>query len=87
MARNRKSDDKKPVHTIRSTAPGSVLELNIWENEVTVDSGRQITVQAVSFSRSYKDGADWKKTSNLRKGDLLTLAHMLGQAFDWLTDE
>lgn len=86
MARKRQ-EEKKPVHTIRSTAPGSVLELNVWENQVTVDSGRTIEVHAVSFSRSYKDGSDWKKTSNLRKGDLLTLAHMLGQAFDWLSEE
>jgi len=84
---SRRSSVKKPVHTIKVTGPGSVLEVSVWENQIQVESGREITVEAVSFSRSYKDGADWHKSQNLRKQDLLVVANMLQRTFNYLTEE
>ena len=81
------SEAKKPVKTFKSTGPGSVLEVSVWRNTIQVEGGREIEVDAVSFSRSYKDGPDWKKTSNLRKVDLLAIAHLLTKTFDFLTEE
>lgn len=64
-----------------------MLEVSIWENQIKVENDREITVEAISFSRSYKDGPDWKKTQNLRKQDLLTMAFLLQRTFDYLTEE
>lgn len=87
MARRTKDEPKKPVHVERVTGPGSVLEVSCWKNTVEVESGREIEVDAITISRSYKDGSEWKKTQNLRKADLLTVSHMLERAFDYLIEE
>ena len=59
------------------------LEVSVWENQIDTDDGEK-TAFAVSFQRSYKDGKEWKRTQALRATDCLVLAHLLGQAFDWI---
>ena len=62
----------KPVKSIRYGA----IEASIWENEH--DDGKKS--HAVTFSRSYKDGDDWKTSTSFRVEHLLLLAKAADQA-------
>lgn len=68
----------KPIHEIRI---GSV-KAAIWENDTT--NG---TRHAVSFSRIYKDGDQWKHTENFRRDELLVLAKVADLAHTWIVEQ
>ena len=59
----------RPVQTIRY---GSVRAA-IWKREVDLGNNSR-PMYSVTFTRSYKDGNDWKDSSSFGPEDLLTLA-------------
>ncbi len=66
-----------PAHKIRI----GNLQATIWRN--TSEKGNWYSVVP---SRSYKNGDDqWRETDALGQDDCLTMAHLLKQAFDWIT--
>ena len=62
--------DNRPAQSIRY---GS-LEAAIWRNQ-----GESGDFLNTTFSRSYKQGEDWKQTDSFRESDLPTLSKL---AFD-----
>ena len=66
-----KKETKRPAYEIRI---GSVLAA-IWKNET--DKGVRYNV---TFSRLYKDGAQWKSAESFGKDDLLVLAKIANEA-------
>src|SRR5437773_10435309 len=66
---------KKPVHDLRL----GLIKAAIWENMVA-DTVRY----NVTFSRIYKDGAEWKASDTFGRDDLLVLAKVADQAHTWI---
>jgi hypothetical protein len=59
----------RPVHTIRYGA----VRAAIWRNVVD-DGNASRPMYNVTFSRSYKDGNEWKDSASFGPDELLTLA-------------
>lgn len=72
----------KPVHTVRY---GNVRAA-IWRNVVDLGSNSR-PMYGVTFSRSYKDGNDWKDTSGFGLDDLLLLAKAANDAHTWIAGQ
>ena len=70
--------NNKPVHEIRL----GTIKAALWEN-----SAANGTRYAVTFSRLYKDGAQWKHAENFRRDDLLVLAKVADQAHTWIASQ
>lgn len=69
----------RPVHTVRYGA----IQAAIWRN--IVDNGNASRpMYSVTFSRSYKDGNNWKATSSFRLEDLLVLAKAMNDAHTFI---
>ena len=68
----------KPAHEIRING----LKATIWKNDT--EKGPRYTT---TFTRSYKDGEEWKTTDNYGREDLLLLAHMAKEAFAWIAKQ
>jgi hypothetical protein len=64
-----------PVHTIRY----GTLRAAIWKREVDLGNNSR-PMYSVTFTRSYKDGDDWKDSSSFGPDDLLTLAKIANDA-------
>jgi hypothetical protein len=77
----RKSDKgaSLPLHTIRY----GVLRAAIWKREVDLGNNSR-PMYSVTFSRSYKDGNDWKDSSSFGPDDLLTLAKIANEAHTFI---
>ena len=77
----RKSDKSSnpPVHTIRYGA----LRAAIWKREVDLGNSSR-PMYSVTFTRSYKDGNDWKDSSSFGPDDLLTLAKIADEAHTFI---
>jgi hypothetical protein len=77
----RKSDRaaNPPVHTIRYGA----LRGAIWKREVDLGNNSR-PMYSVTFTRSYKDGNDWKDSSSFGPDDLLTLAKIATDAHTFI---
>ena len=69
------SPRKRPVQEVRL---GSI-KAAIWENPVG-----DVVRHNVTFSRIYKDGADWKSSDTFGRDDLLVLAKVADQAHSWI---
>jgi hypothetical protein len=69
--RTKREKENKPVETIRYGA----ISASIWKNET--DNGTWFNV---TFSRSYKDGKEWKHADSFGRDDLLTLAKVANEA-------
>ena len=69
------TETNKPAHEIRING----IRATIWKNET--EKGPRFNT---TFERSYKDGEQWKQTQSYGSADLLVLARMLEQAFDWI---
>lgn len=63
--------ENKPYAKIRY----GTIAAAIWQRE-----GEKGTWYNVTFSRSYKDGKDWKHTDSFGRDDLLTLAKLANEA-------
>jgi hypothetical protein len=71
----------RPVHTIRYGA----VRAAIWRN--VVDNGNASRpMYNVTFSRSYKDGDEWKDASSFGPDNLLELAKAANEAHTWIHD-
>ena len=77
MTKNNKTatESNKPAHEIRHGG----LRVTIWGNKTEAGIRYNVT-----HEKSYKDGEQWKKTQTYGSADLLVLARMLEQAFDWI---
>jgi len=64
-------EKKKPVETVRI----GCVSASIWENKTEHGSRYNVT-----FSRSYNDGNEWKRTESFGRDDLLLLAKMANEA-------
>jgi hypothetical protein len=69
------SPRKKPAHEVRLGA----IKAAIWENSVG-----DIVRHNVTFSRIYKDEAEWKTSDSFGRDDLLVLAKVADQAHTWI---
>src|SRR6266540_755358 len=69
------SPRKKPVHELRL----GLIKAAIWENM----SGDTLRYN-VTFSRIYKDEAEWKTSDTFGRDDLLVLAKVADQAHTWI---
>lgn len=78
---------KKPVVSFGPYPTGSaMIEVAVWEN--TVGEGKEERlVYSVSFTRSYNDGKEWKKTGSVRVQDIPFLIHGLQKAMDWIIEQ
>ena len=84
------TDKKTPVASFGpySSGGGSTIELSIWENTIKVQNGeKEAKVYAVSFSRNYREGEEWKKTKNLRLQDISILQYCLRKAEEWMREK
>jgi hypothetical protein len=72
----------RPAHTIRYGA----VRAAIWRN--VVDNGNASRpLYCSTFSRSYKDGDNWKESSTFGADDLLLLAKAADEAHTWITKQ
>ncbi len=72
----------RPVHTIRYGA----VRAAIWRN--MVDNGNASRpIYNVTFSRSYKDGNEWKESSTFGQDDLLVLAKAMDDAHTFIQQQ
>ena len=55
------------------------IKAAIWENSVS-----DIVRYNVTFSRIYKDQAEWKASDSFGRDDLLVLAKVADQAHTWI---
>jgi hypothetical protein len=68
-----------PVHTVRY----GTVRAAIWRN--VVDNGNATRpLYCVTFSRSYKDGDEWKESSSFGSDDLLVLAKIANDAHTFI---
>ena len=71
----------RPVHTIRYGAVRAV----IWRNVADNDKASR-PMYNVTFSRSYKDGNEWKNNTSFGVDDLLELAKAANESHTWIWD-
>jgi hypothetical protein len=69
----------RPVHTIRYGA----VRAAIWRNMIDAGNASR-PVYNVTFSRSYKDGDQWKETASFGADDLLVLAKAANDAHTYI---
>jgi hypothetical protein len=68
---------EKPIHKISVGA----IQVAVWENQ-----GKEGNVfNSVSLQKTYKQGEEWKKTSNLKQNDLPKAVLALQKAFEYLS--
>jgi hypothetical protein len=72
----------RPVHTIRY---GSVRAA-IWRNMIDAGNASR-PIYNVTFSRSYKDGDQWKESASFGADDLLLLAKVANDAHTYIYDQ
>ena len=72
------SPRKKPIQALRL----GLIKAAIWENNV----GENVRYN-VTFSRIYKDEAEWKTSETFGRDDLLVLAKLADQAHTWICTE
>lgn len=69
-----KSKDE-PAHRVRFGR----IQAAVWQNDT--EQGVRFNT---TFSRSYKDGEEWKHTESFGRDDLLAVAEAARQAFNWI---
>ncbi len=67
-----------PVHKLRIGA----VQASIWQNE-----GQSGAFYNVQFSRSYKDGEEWKHTEHFNHDDLMNVAKLAERAEAWIAGQ
>ena len=72
---------QKPVKVIRLRGISASVFANRAKSE-----GRDITFHKVSVQRSYKDGDDWKQTTNFGRDDLPIVKVVLQRAWEFILD-
>ncbi len=59
------------------------VSATVWKN-ITEKDGKSREWHSIKFERAYKDGDEWKSTSNLRAMDLPKAVVVLNKAFEYL---
>jgi hypothetical protein len=70
---------KKPVHSIRLSAN----EVAIWANPN--DAG--VIYYNATFSRTYKDGEEFRNADSFGRDDLLVVAKLADRAHTWMCEQ
>jgi hypothetical protein len=88
-AGNGNGEKKKPVISWRyPTDRTTTIEVAVWPNMITLQSGEQVQVYSVTVQRSYKDQTgNWCKNGSYRGHDLPVLLHALQKAHTWILDQ
>lgn len=76
----------KPIHSMDYPTHGGQISIGIWENLVG-DGDDKRTIYAVSVSRSYNDGKEWKNTKSFRGVDLPVVIVGLQDAYHWILSQ
>lgn len=72
----------RPVHVVRYGA----IKGAVWRN--VVDNGNATRpMYNVTFTRSYKDGDDWRDSSSFGHEDLLVLGKVANDCHTWIHDQ
>jgi len=66
---------EKPAHEIRF----GYIKAAIWKNETASGSRYNVT-----FSRSYREGEEWKSSDSFGRDDLLLVSKIADQAHSWI---
>jgi hypothetical protein len=69
------NDHPKPVHEVRL----GVIKAAVWRNET--ENGPRFNT---TFSRSYRDGEQWKNSDSFSRDDLLLVAKIANEAHSWI---
>lgn len=69
----------RPIHTIRYGA----IKAAVWRNVVDLGNNSR-PMYSVKFSRSYKDGNEWKDSSSFGIDDFLTLAKIASEVHTFI---
>ncbi len=69
-------EKKQPAHRFRI----GMVEAALWQNITQQDR----VFYSVTFSRSYRDGDEWKKSDSFPHDDLLNLAKIAERAEIWI---
>jgi hypothetical protein len=64
-----------PEHTIRCGG----IQIAIWSNETSKG-----VFQSITIDKSYKDGADWKRTKSFKPVDLVKIQLGLNKVLEYL---
>jgi len=65
----------RPEHTVRVGG----IQIAIWSN----DTGKG-TFQSITIDKSYKDGANWKRTKSFKPTDLIKIQLGLNKVLEYL---
>lgn len=74
----KKKDNEPPVHHVQLGR----IRAAVWKND-TEQGVRYNT----TFSRSYKDGEEWKSTDSFGRDELLIVAEAARLAFLWIHEQ
>jgi hypothetical protein len=72
------TNKKLPAHEIRI----GTVKAAIWEQTSRDNSWHNVT-----FSRSYKDGEEWKSSESFNRDDLLVVAKLADSAHTWILEQ
>ena len=69
---------KKPIESFHAGSVSAAL----WENEITLNSGKTANILKASVSRSYKDNyGNWKTTYTFSRNEIPLAIYCLQKAF------
>ncbi len=80
MSGNRSQAPSQANSPVQEILIGGV-KAAIWQNETEAGIRHNVT-----FERIYKDGKEWRSTSNFGRDDLLILAKVADQAHTWIIE-
>jgi hypothetical protein len=82
-------DKRKPAVSFKyPTDRTTTIEVAVWPNQITLQSGEQVQVYAVTIQRSYLDReGEWQKNGSYRGHELPVLMHALTRAHAWILDQ
>jgi hypothetical protein len=77
------TNGNKPVKVFK--AKGGI-RVSIWENVATTDEGERKFCKAALQKIFKDDKGEYKTTTSLSSGDLLTAARLLEKSWDWMSE-
>lgn len=73
---------EKPAHVARYGA----IKAAVWRN-VSDNGNATRPMYNVTFSRSYKDGEEWRDSQSFGADDLLVLSKLANDCHTWIFDQ
>lgn len=67
---------------------GNNVQVAVWDRQITLQDGREITVYSATVQASYLDqqSGQWVNTAFFRGAALPIVCHALMKAFDWILE-